>query len=48
VTAYVDASVILRLAFGQANALAEWPTIQRGVASALVTTESCEASIVCG
>jgi predicted nucleic acid-binding protein len=40
VTAYVDASVILRLAFGQPNALAEWPTVQRGVASALVTTES--------
>ena len=39
-TAYVDASVILRLAFGQRNALAEWPKIQRGVASALVTTES--------
>ena len=39
-TAYVDASVILRLAFGQPNALAAWPKIQRGVASALVTTES--------
>ena len=39
-TAYVDASVILRLAFGQPNALAEWPRVQRGVASALVTTES--------
>jgi predicted nucleic acid-binding protein len=40
VTAYVDASVILRLAFGQPNALAEWPKIQRGVTSALVATES--------
>jgi predicted nucleic acid-binding protein len=40
VTAYVDASVILRLAFGQPDALAEWPKIQRGVASALVTVES--------
>ena len=39
-TAYVDASVILRLAFGQPNALAEWSKVQRGVASALVTTES--------
>lgn len=39
-TAYVDASVILRLAFGQPNALAEWPKVRRGVASALVTTES--------
>ena len=39
-TAYVDASVILRLALGQPNALTEWPKIQRGVSSALVTTES--------
>ena len=38
--AYVDASVLLRLALGQPNALAEWPKIQRGVSSALVTTES--------
>ena len=36
----VDASVILRLAFGQPDALAEWPQVQRGVASALVATES--------
>jgi len=40
VTSYVDASVILRLAFGQPNALAEWPKIKRGVASALVAAES--------
>jgi predicted nucleic acid-binding protein len=40
VTAYVDASVILRLAFGQPNGLLEWPKVQRGIASALVTTES--------
>lgn len=39
-TAYVDASVILRLAFGQPNGLLEWPKVQRGIASALVTTES--------
>ena len=39
-TAYVDASVILRLALGQPNGLAEWPKIQRGVSSALITTES--------
>ena len=39
-TAYVDASVVLRLALGQANALAEWSKIQRGVSSALVQTES--------
>lgn len=39
-TAYVDASVILRLAFGQSNGLTEWSKIQRGVSSALITTES--------
>ncbi len=39
-TAYVDASVVLRLAFGQPNRLTEWPKIQRGVSSALVATES--------
>ena len=39
-TAYVDASVILRLAFGQPNGLTEWPRIKRGVSSALITTES--------
>ena len=38
--AYVDASVLLRLALGQPNALAEWSKIQRGVSSALVTAES--------
>jgi len=32
--------VILRLALGQANALVEWSKIRRGVASALVKTES--------
>jgi predicted nucleic acid-binding protein len=40
VTAYVDASVILRLALGQPNRLTEWPKIQRGISSALITTES--------
>ena len=39
-TAYVDASVILRLALGQPNALSQWSKIQRGVSSALVATES--------
>ena len=39
-TAYVDASVVLRLALGQANALVEWSKIRRGVASAFVKTES--------
>lgn len=38
--AYVDASVILRLALRQPNALAEWPRIQRGVSSTLATAES--------
>jgi predicted nucleic acid-binding protein len=38
--AYVDASVLLRVALGQANALREWRQIDRGVSSALVTTES--------
>ena len=37
--AYVDASVLLRVALGQSNALAEWRQIDRGVASALVMTE---------
>jgi len=40
VIAYVDASVLLRLALGQADVLAEWRKIEQGVASALVTTES--------
>lgn len=39
-TAYVDASVLLRLALGQPDSLAEWSKIDRGVSSALVTTES--------
>jgi predicted nucleic acid-binding protein len=38
--AYVDASVLLRVALAQPNVLPEWPRIQLGVASALVTTES--------
>lgn len=38
--AYVDASVLLRVALGQPNALPEWRDIERGVSSALVTTES--------
>ena len=39
-TAYVDASVLLRLALGQPDSLAEWSKIDRGVCSALVRTES--------
>jgi predicted nucleic acid-binding protein len=38
--AYVDSSVLLRLALGQANALREWRHIDRGVSSALISTES--------
>ncbi len=37
--AYVDASVLLRLALGQSDSLAEWSEIDRGVSSALATTE---------
>jgi len=40
VIAYVDASVILRLALGQPNGLTEWSKVQRGVSNALITTES--------
>jgi predicted nucleic acid-binding protein len=39
VIAYVDASVLLRLVLGQPRALREWPTIDTGVASALVEVE---------
>jgi len=38
--AYVDSSVLLRLALGQPNALPEWRQIDRGVSSALISTES--------
>src|SRR5271166_1029948 len=38
--AYVDSSVLLRVVLGQQNALPEWRQIDRGVSSALVTTES--------
>jgi predicted nucleic acid-binding protein len=38
--AYVDASVLLRFALRQSNALAEWRQIEQGVSSALVMTES--------
>lgn len=38
--AYVDSSVLLRIALGQSNALPEWNKIDRGVSSALITTES--------
>lgn len=38
--AYVDASVLLRVALGQPDALPEWRQIRQGIASALVMTES--------
>jgi predicted nucleic acid-binding protein len=41
--AYVDSSVLLRLALGQPNALSEWRQIDRGVSSALISTESLRA-----
>jgi predicted nucleic acid-binding protein len=40
VIAYVDASVLLRVALGQPNALPEWRQIERGVSSTLILTES--------
>ncbi|MBI2966003.1 MAG: PIN domain-containing protein [Chloroflexi bacterium] len=39
----MDASVLLRVALGQPNSLKEWRHIERGVSSALVTTESLRA-----
>ena len=41
--AYVDASVLLRVALRQPDALSEWRQIQQGVSSALVMTESLRA-----
>jgi predicted nucleic acid-binding protein len=40
VIAYIDASVLLRVALGQADSLPEWSKIRRGVSSALIGTES--------
>jgi len=40
VIAYVDASVLLRVALGQPDSLREWRHIDRGVSSALILTES--------
>jgi predicted nucleic acid-binding protein len=39
VTAYVDTSVLLRVALGQADALPEWGQIDRGVTSVLARVE---------
>lgn len=38
-TAYLDASVLLRIVLGQRNALEEWRAIEQGVVSALVEVE---------
>ena len=38
--AYVDASVLLRVALGQPDALPEWSRVERGVSSALIAPES--------
>lgn len=38
--AYIDSSVLLRVALGQANALTEWARVERGISSALIMTES--------
>jgi predicted nucleic acid-binding protein len=40
VTAYVDASVLLRIALGQPDSLPEWSRIKRGISSALISAES--------
>ena len=37
--AYVDASVLLRVALGQSDALPQWRRIDQGVASELVVAE---------
>jgi predicted nucleic acid-binding protein len=37
--AYIDSSVLLRVALGQANALSQWARVERGVSSALLLTE---------
>jgi len=39
VTAYVDTSVLLRVALGQADALPQWRQIDRGVTSVLARVE---------
>ena len=37
--AYLDSSVLLRVVLGQKDALAEWRTVEQGVASGLVEVE---------
>ncbi len=38
--AYIDASVLLRIALGESGSLPEWSEIDRGVSSALIAGES--------
>lgn len=38
--AYIDSSVLLRVALRQQNALTQWARVERGVSSALILTES--------
>lgn len=38
--AYIDSSVLLRVALRRSNALKEWTRVERGVSSALILTES--------
>jgi len=40
VIAYIDSSVLLRVVLAQPNALPEWRSIQHGVSSRLILTES--------
>ncbi len=39
-TAYLDASVLLRVVLREPNALPQWRQIDRGISSALIVTES--------
>jgi predicted nucleic acid-binding protein len=41
--AYVDASVVLRVVFGEAGSMAGWTSIERAVSSELVRTECLRA-----
>jgi uncharacterized protein len=43
VNAYVDASVVLRVVFGESGSLAGWTNIERAVSSELVRTECLRA-----
>jgi predicted nucleic acid-binding protein len=44
--AYVDASVLLRVAMRQPDALPEWRQIRQGVSSASILTESLRTTIL--